>query len=264
MKFRKPFSFPMPNIMHSLDSQEKRLAQVCLDKNGVLPDFFCAFCDAVEILPIEAVSGFHDETGLDLYGKPDLVTRDADGLVSVIDNKTAQVKPPEHALSAQYTAQVNFYGYLLEQSAENPYKVSRVGLLYYPITALTDEELAKKVGKDFMWALFKPCMVEIEYDPERILFPLFQQVRDLIDMTEAPDGLEGCKDCELLAGFRDCMAVTDSSQVRLMDSRELQRHIYSERMRSESVLDPVRQFQLDCLPAMARVERPEGVLAQWD
>ena len=262
MKFRKPFNFPMPGILHSLDAQEKQVARVLLDRDGVLPEYFGAFCDATEILPINEVSGFHEETQLELYGKPDLVLRDKAGLVSVVDNKTAQVKPPEHALSAMYKAQINFYGYLLER-AEESYVISRVGLLYYSIAELTDDQVAKKTGKDFMWALLRPTMIEIEYSPETIIEPLFRQVRELIDSKEAPEGREGCKDCLLLEAFQDCLSVTDSSCVRYMDAREKEKHFYSERHREFSELDTVRQMELDSLPALAAMERPWGVLAQW-
>jgi hypothetical protein len=262
MKFNKPFNFPMPNILNSLDRQEKQLAKVFLDRHGVFPEYFGAFRDAVEILPVESVSGFHEETGIELYGKPDLVTKDADGELSVIDNKTAQVKPPEHALSEMYKTQINFYGYVLEKS-NTPAVVSRIGLLYYSISPLSDDEILANAGSDNMWALFRPSMLEIEYDPENIVVPLLRRVRALIDSTEAPKGIDGCKDCELLKAFQNCLSVTDSGPVRLMDQRERQRHYYRERQRELSGVDDIHQYQLDSLPAIAGLERPLGALAQW-
>jgi hypothetical protein len=252
----------MPNILNSLDLQEKQVAQVLLDRNGVLPKYFGSFCDAVEILPIENVSGFHQETSIELFGKPDLVLRDAAGFVSVIDNKTAQAKPPEHALSAMYRAQLNFYGYLLEK-ADSSTVVSRVGLLYYSVSSLTDDEVFKNTGDDNMWALFRPSMHEIDYDPENIVVPLLRRVRALIDSTEAPKGNSDCKDCELLKAFQDCLSVTDSSGVKFMDQKERQQYFSRERHREFNLVDEIRQYQLDSLPAVARLERPLGALAQW-
>jgi hypothetical protein len=191
-----------------------------------------------------------------------LVLKDADGQLSVVDNKTAQVKPPEHALSAMYKAQINFYGYLLEKSDESVV-VSKVGLLYYSISPLTDDEVMGNTGKDNMWALFRPSMHEIEYDPENIVVPLLRRVRALIDSTEAPKGNDGCKDCAMLKAFQNCLSVSDSVPLRLMDRRERQQHFYRERHRELGVVDEIYQYQLDCLPAIAGLERPLGALAQW-
>src|ERR1035441_2701637 len=81
LKFKKPFNFPMPAILNNLDGQHKQLVSVLLDRVGKLPEFFGSFRSATEVLPIEAIKGFHSETNLDLYGKPDLVLRNADGSV---------------------------------------------------------------------------------------------------------------------------------------------------------------------------------------
>jgi hypothetical protein len=110
LNFRKPFMFPMPAILNSLDAQHKQFANVALDRRGILPEYFGDFQDATEILEIESIEGFHAETNLELFGKPDLVLQDKDGAVSVIDNKTAKSKALDHPRTAMYRAQVNMYG----------------------------------------------------------------------------------------------------------------------------------------------------------
>src|ERR1700723_1679447 len=185
LKFRKPFSFPMPAILNNLDAQHKQLVAVSLDREAKLPEYFGSFRKAKEILPIEAIDGFHSETNLDLYGKPDLVLRDAKGKVMVVDNKTAKIKPATHPLSARYAAQINMYGFLLERCTD-AYEVSKVALLYYQFSPLTDDEILPNIGKDFMFARFTPQLVEIQYDPEAIVVPLLEKHRELLDMDEPP------------------------------------------------------------------------------
>jgi hypothetical protein len=259
LKFRKPYMFPMPAIMHSLDAQEKQVAAISIDHNGCLPQYFGSFQNAVEILPIEAIPGFHEETNLELYGKPDLVLRDGSGKVMVVDNKTAKTKLDSHPLSAMYRAQVNMYGFLLERCPE-AYEISRVGLLYYEFSPLTDDEILLNVGDDFMFARFTPQLIEIEYNPEEIVVPLLEKVRALIDMQNPPDGKEGCKDCELLAFFHDIAKVTDGIRAPRRHDLEDARRYSSERFLLDFGIDAARQSKLDNI---FRDAQPFGVLDRW-
>src|ERR1039458_4800655 len=231
LKFRKPFNFPMPGILNNLDAQHKQLVSVLLDRVGKLPAFFGSFRGATEMLPIEAISGFHSETNLDLYGKPDLVLRNAQGKVMVIDNKTAKIKPATHPLSARYCAQINMYGMLLERCPDE-YEVTKVALLYYEFDPLTDDEIVANVGKDFMFARFTPELVEIEYDPEAIVIPLLEKFRELLDLDDPPEGREGCKDCLLLESFHDCTKMTDAIRLPLRNDTADQQDRKSTRLNS--------------------------------
>ena len=259
LKFKKPYMFPMPAILNSLDAQHKQLAAVSLDTKGGLPDYFGAFQDAVEILPVESISGFHEQTNLELFGKPDLVLQDAAGLVSVIDNKTAKSKSADHPLTAIYQAQVNMYGFLLERSPE-AYQVSRVAVLYYEFESLTDRAILKHVGNDYMMAKFKPTLVEVEYDPEKIVVPLLEKVRELIDMDTPPDGKDDCKDCGLLAAFHDFATVTDGVRPSNGYDRDDVNRYSRESFLFRYGLPEERQATLD---AIMKDAEPDGVLDLW-
>src|SRR4051794_894192 len=100
LMFNTPFSWPMPGVMFALDAHQKQLVKAILAANKTLPDFFGPFQDGIEVLDIESVSGFHKATGLTLYGKPDLVLKNAKGELMVIDNKTAKKLPDDHPLTA--------------------------------------------------------------------------------------------------------------------------------------------------------------------
>lgn len=259
LKFKKPYMFPMPAILNSLDAQHKQLAAVSLNTKGKLPAYFGAFQDAVEILPIESIPGFHEETNLVLLGKPDLLLRNAAGTVSVVDNKTAKLKSADHPLTAIYRAQVNMYGFLLERSPE-AYQVSRVALLYYEFEALSDAAVLKLVGNDYMMARFKPTLVEVEYDPENIVVPLLRKVRELIDMDTPPDGREDCKDCNLLAAFHDFATVTDGVRPSNGYDRADMNRYSRESFLYQYGLPEERQATLDTIMKDAA---PDGVLDLW-
>ena len=150
----------MPGVMFALDAHQKQLVKAILGENETLPEFFGPFQDATELLEIESVSGFHEETKLVLFGKPDLVLKNAKGELLVIDNKTAKKQPEEHPLTAKYVAQTNFYGYLLERSESAP-KVAKVGILNYEFAPLSDKEILKNTENDHIWTRFNPIVTEV-------------------------------------------------------------------------------------------------------
>jgi len=66
MKFRKPFNFPMPGILHTLDAQEKQVAQVLLDRVPVM---------AAEALEVDVATGSAVLTGQVVLSKGDMAVR---------------------------------------------------------------------------------------------------------------------------------------------------------------------------------------------
>jgi hypothetical protein len=111
-----------------------------------------------------------------------------------------------------------------------------------------------------MMARFKPVLVEVDYDPENVLEPLFKKVRELMDMEEPPDGNEGCKDCILLAAFHDIASVTDGVRPpRRNDQDDINRYS-SEVFLVRYGLSDERQARLD---ALAKDAEPGGVLDLW-
>jgi hypothetical protein len=260
MKFKSPYTWPMPGVMFGLDAHQKQLVKVILAEKSALPEFFGSFRDATEMLEIDSVSGFHKETGLTLYGKPDLVLRNAKGDLMVVDNKTAKMKPDEHPLSAKYVAQTNFYGYLLEKSEDAP-SVSKVGILYYEFSPLSDREIQGKTKDDHIWTRFEPVINEVTYDPESIVVPLLEHVRELIDQTGIPSGNEDCRDCKLLDAFRDLIENSDSIVRSYFTDQEQRQEYYARRQRRITGVDLTRQSQLDSLLTAGQ---PGGVLEAWN
>ena len=249
----------MPGVMFALDSHQKQLVRVILGQKKTLPGFFGPFQDATELLDVQSVSGFHKGTGLTLFGKPDLVMKNAKGDLAVVDNKTAKKQPAEHPLTAKYIVQTNFYGYLLEQS-DAALKVSKVGILNYEFGPLSDNEILKNIEEEQCWVRFNPVMTEVTYDPETIVVPVLEHVRDLIDQEGTPSGNEGCRDCKLLESFRDLIESRDFISHPYLTDRERLREFYAERARRLTVIDPARQSLLD---SVLSAGEPGGVLEAW-
>jgi hypothetical protein len=246
--------------MFALDSHQKQLVRVILGQKKKLPEFFGPFRDATELLDVESVSGFHAGTGLALFGKPDLVLKNAKGELAVVDNKTAKRQPAEHPLTAKYVVQTNFYGYLLEQS-ESAKKVSKVGILNYEFAALSDKDILKNTEDDHCWTRFNPVVTEVAYDPETIVVPVLEHVRELINQTGIPSGKEGCRDCKLLESFQDLIDFSDSVSKRYLTDREKREEFYSNRNRQLRGCDQTRQSLLDSVLVAGE---PGGVLAAWN
>ena len=258
MKHRTPFNFGVPGVMFGLDSQQKQIAKVMLEEGG-LPKYFGSFSAATELLDIPAVSGYHADTRLSLYGKPDLVLLDERGSVLVIDNKTAKMKPNDDPLTAKYIAQTNFYGFVLENCPE-AWTVERVGILYYQFEHLTDEEIPSFTKKDHILARFRPVVQEVEYDPQKFVVPLLEEVRELLDEDAIPEGKQDCKDCKLLDEFQDLLTLTDTMMPTFLSRREQQEWMATAALRGSKEAEPGRQHLLDCLPALGA---PGGVLQAW-
>jgi hypothetical protein len=194
-----------------------------------------------------------------LDATPDLLSlRSATKDSMVVDNKTAKRQSAEHPLTAKYIVQTNFYGYLLEQS-DAAMKVSKVGILNYEFV-LSDKEILKNIEEDHCWTRFNPVMTEVTYDPETIVVPVLEHVRDLIDQEGTPTGKDGCRDCKLLESFRDLIESRDFILHPYLTDRERLREFYAERARRLTVIDPARQSLLD---SVLSAGEPGGVLEAW-
>jgi hypothetical protein len=261
MSFKKPFDFGTPYVMQLLDQLQKQIARVFLAEEGELPEFFGAFRSATKIINITSMSAYHRETGLHLYGMPDLVFENKDGSRMILDNKTAFPKTEDEALFYKYQAQVNFYGFLCEHAAE-AYKVSRVGIMYYVFKPLTDEEVLDTTGPSSIMPRFDGRLTLVDYDPDRIVLPLLRKVRELLDMDRPPDSADGCKDCKLIEEFSKLFQKDDLQYLRsVMNDREL--YQYQARQRYLALADPNPNIQ-QRTEMLVRQATPGGVLANWN
>jgi len=77
--------------------------------------------------------------------------------------------------------------------------ITGIGLAYYePQTNVTSESLDLVLLEKGFHMPFRAHLLELELKPEETVMPLLKKVRELADMAAPPEGLNGCKDCQLL------------------------------------------------------------------
>ncbi len=115
----------------------------------------------------------------------------------IIDYKTAKYEGTQDSLLPMYEVQLNSYAYIGNSTAFNP--VSGIGLIYYePITDITTASIDALLVDGGFQLTFSSHLHALELDPDGIIPPLLQKVRDIFDNTKAPERLNGCEDCEKL------------------------------------------------------------------
>jgi len=202
LKYKLPYQI-FPGIFSSIDSYSKSIAWAYYDKYNKLPPWFDTFGDFDEPIPVPGWSKFFfvdKETNIKLTGVADEIVKKTDGSYAIIDYKTARFTKHADSLHPIYKVQLNGYAKIAESIGISP--ISQLVLLYYePMTdiiEITTDELNELVSEDSFKMGFKAHSLDVELDPEGIVKPLLKKVRELGDMEQAPEGLEGCEDCRLL------------------------------------------------------------------
>jgi hypothetical protein len=260
MRNKKPFDFGVPAIMHTLDRFQKLIPISALSENNALPAFYGRFKDAVEVLPIEEFTCTHAETGLVLYGKPDIVLRRRSNGIVINDNKTSQPKEPESPLGRQYSLQLNLYGYTAEH-CEWPKKVEGLGLLYFTAPELGLDDIEGLYSDDGVTFPLNPRLVEVDYDPPTVLFPVLRRVREMLELDSPPAGTEGCRDCRLLDEYNSVLQLTQTDAAPpWLTHRELAR--FQAKQKFLRTVDHSEELER-AKRALLLGAKPHGALRMW-
>ena len=62
-------------------------------------------------------------------------------------------------------------------------------------------DVAEVLGTDGFSLGFRPRLVEVELDPQRLIPPLLRHAARIHALADAPQGREGCRDCAALEGL---------------------------------------------------------------
>jgi hypothetical protein len=202
---RAPHGLPyqiFPGIFSSIDSFSKKVVHGWFDEHGMPPAW---------LAPLGPVTGYidppghqtfravHPGTGMLLTGAPDAVLTRPDGSVLIVDYKTARFTPHQDRLMPVYEVQLNAYAYIAE--AVGLGKVSGLALLY--TEPVTDEvaAVAPETDRGDGFAMgFSAKVHMVELDLGR-LDPLLSRAAELMALDRAPEGREGCKECQKLDGL---------------------------------------------------------------
>ena len=131
-----------------------------------------------------------------LTGAPDGILQFADESIAIIDYKTARFTPAQDEMMPIYVVQLNGYAAIAEHLGYG--KVSGLALMY--AEPVTDEETASQPETHTENGFAMPFSVSIH--PVNldlaVLDPLYREARRIYDLSEAPAGCDGCKDCKNL------------------------------------------------------------------
>ncbi len=193
-----PFQI-FPGIFSSIDSYNKRLVHRWFERHGGPPPWLGDLGDIVGYLEPPHFSKFTtilEEFNLLLTGTPDAVFVRADRSHLIADYKTARYTGAQDRLLPLYEAQLNAYALIGERCGLKP--VSRLALIYMePVTSEGAADQDESHREDGFILGFSASIIPVRCD-ERILRPLFATIREIHDLTGAPTGRSGCKDCGLL------------------------------------------------------------------
>jgi hypothetical protein len=197
LNFKLPYQI-FPGIFSSIDSYSKKITWAYYQKYGRLPDCFSELGNFSR--PVKAPSRnqffmIDEETNIMLTGIVDEILQKDDGSYFIVDYKTSKWTEAQDKLLPMYVAQLNGYALIGEKTGIEP--VNGLGLVYYqPETQVDDSNISSAIIDGGFRMPFSAHMLEVELEPEKVVKPLMIEVRRLWGMKEAPEGREGCGDCQ--------------------------------------------------------------------
>jgi len=118
----------------------------------------------------------------------------------IVDYKTSRYNPDNRSQHRVYRAQLNAYAWIARRLEFPP--VSGLALLYME-PATGDDAIASTVAIDLEGVAlgFRPRLVEVELDPERLIPPLLRRAARIHETPTPPESRDGCRDCAALEGL---------------------------------------------------------------
>ncbi len=196
-----------PGIFSSIDRYTKRVIIGHLSRELSLPPWMSQIGETIDHIDPPHWSKFKAEdetTGVTLRGEADAIFRLADGSCAIIDYKTSRYNPDNRGQLRAYRGQLNAYAWIGQRLDLPP--VSKLALVY--MEPATDDEAidaAPPLEAEGFALGFRPRVVEVELDPERLIPPLLRRAARIHAQTAPPDSQDGCRDCAALAGLMDAL-----------------------------------------------------------
>ena len=192
-----------PGIFSSIDRYTKQVILDYLEREGALPDWLDAIGEVTGYIDPPHWSKFQstdEQTGTTLRGEADAIFQLADGSCAIIDYKTSRYNPDNRSQHRVYRAQLNAYAWIGQRLDFPP--VTRLALVY--MEPATDNETIIATGPVDPGGFslgFRPRLVEVDLDPDRLIPPLIRRAARIHATPEPPEPRDGCRDCAALAGL---------------------------------------------------------------
>lgn len=196
-----PFQI-FPGIFSSIDSYTKNIIHTFFDIHGKFPIWLDCLGPPVNYQKPPHFSKFNivdGENNVLLTGTPDGVFVKPDKSYMIVDYKTARYTGKQDELIPKYEVQLNGYAMIGEQRGLHP--VSELALIYFE--PVTNDEAVRDVancGDTGFLMGFAARVHRVELDLSGVK-PLLAKTREIYEMSKAPSGRAGCKDCQLLDGL---------------------------------------------------------------
>jgi hypothetical protein len=196
--YKLPYQI-FPGIFSSIDSYTKKITNMHFEQHERVPDWFGGFGVLGKPMKIPHYSKFSvvdPDTNILFTGVPDEILQRNDGSYFIVDYKTAKFTGTQDQLLPMYEVQLNSYAYIGERVGFKP--VSGLGLLYYePQTGISVDDVDSFILDDGFLMHFAGKLLPIKLKPDNIP-QLLKRVREIYELPQLPNGVEGCKDCQLL------------------------------------------------------------------
>ncbi|MBU4317116.1 MAG: hypothetical protein KKF30_07560 [Proteobacteria bacterium] len=192
-----------PGIFSTIDGYTKALVHAHFDTYGIAPASMAeALGEAQDYLKPPSWQKFQrrdDVTGIIVSGSLDGYFIREDGSRIIPDYKTAKHTEGQDKLLPLYEAQLNAYRWIDEGFGNVVHSTPLIYCEPQALDTLTSdprfiEDPYRLTGFEM---LFSTKTVFIENKPD-LIPSLLVRAKEILDMPEAPDSSEGCKDCEKL------------------------------------------------------------------
>jgi hypothetical protein len=199
---KMPFQFGMPGLMFYMEQVEKAFITAYLNKAESLPKHLKPFSRCTGSVEFPSVMHhFHEETGVIVSARPDMILSNPDGSLTLIDLKTSKPDGGGKEFLPQYQIQV--IGYSWVANAERIGNVTAAGLIYgdIQVDSFVRDPLKLQSGEGFN-VPFALSSHDVPLDYKRLTRCL-TEVNKVWNAERPPKGVVGCKDCKLLTRFVD-------------------------------------------------------------
>ena len=192
-----------PGIFSSIDRYTKQVILDHLSRVGSLPPWISDIGDVVGHIDPPHWSKFQaldEATGVTLRGEADAIFQLADGTCAIVDYKTSRYNPDNRSQHRVYRSQLNAYAWIARRLEFPP--VSKLALVY--TEPATDDETissANAIDADGFALGFRPRLVDVDLDPERLIPPLIRRAARIHGTATPPKPRDSCRDCAALEGL---------------------------------------------------------------
>ena len=192
-----PFQI-FPGIFSTIDATTKRVVHGYCDAHGRPPKWLAELGEIEGYREPPHWSRFSaviKEHNILLTGTPDGIFVRPNGAHVIVDYKTAKFTDTQDELFPMYETQLNVYALLGERCGFRP--VSDLALIY--MEPIVDEPAAAARRCDAVGFQmgFSAHVLRVERQSD-LIDPLLARAREIHDMTTAPPGRPGCRDCQFV------------------------------------------------------------------